>query len=325
MYFTVNTDMSEVDFLEIQKMFDTFLVLLENPTVYEEISTQDIVKAFQCAQFIETTIAKAQEIGKEEILENNLHNYWLREGRSNLYKCSELKNACDKLLEVCLKDSTISIDIVDEFFKLYIEYCGISRLNDILKHILINGVCTNIVIESLIELGVSTSNMQDEALVMSWELLISNNNEYEVLECIHKMFNDGYHLKLTEFAANLYDNSKVKQIIIQLLSDKLVQNDVNVCLALVNISDKSLRKLMRKNSELYTNFLDTIFYFARHMIQEQNHWVSDCEFKYDHLIKVVKILLNDPDEISEIIYKRVQLVKSHPNGTIWCKIEKDIR
>ncbi|XP_012141370.2 ubiquitin-fold modifier 1 isoform X1 [Megachile rotundata] len=316
--------MSEVDFLEIQKMFDTFLVLLENPAVYEEISIQDTVKAFQCAQFIETTIAKAQEVGKEEILENNLHNYWSSKGRLNLYKCSELKNACDKLLEVYLKDSTISVDIVDEFLKLYIEYCGISRLNDTLKHILINGVCTNIIIESLIELGVSTCNMQDEALVMSWELLISNNNEHQVLECIHKMFNDGLYSKLTEFAVNLYDNSKVKQIIVQLLSDKLMQNDVNVCLALANISDKSLRKLMQKNLELYTNFLDTIFYFARHMIQDQNHWVSDCEFKYDHLVKVVKILLNGPDEISKIIYKRVQLVKAQPNGTVWCKIEKDI-
>ena len=317
--------MSELDFLEVLNMFDTFFVLLENPTVNEEINSQNIVKAFQCASFIEATIAKAHEIGKEKILENNLHNYWLKKGRSNLYTCLELKNACDKLLETYLKDNNIPIDVVDEFIKLYVQYCGTDRLNDILRDIVINGVCTSIIIESLNKLGVSTSNIQDEALIMSWELLISNDNEYEVLECIHNMFNDGFYLKLIQFAVNLHDSSRVKHLIGQLLSNKLVQNDVNVCMTLVNIDKKSLQKLMQKDPELYTNFLDAIFYFARHMRQDQNHWVSNCEFKYSHLVRVAQILLSGPTKISEIIHNRVQLVKTHPNGTVWCDIEKDIR
>ena len=110
-------NMSEHDFLEILKMFNAFLVFIENPNVCEEINTENVTKIFQCAQFIEITIAKAYEIGKENVLDNNLQSHWLKEDRSNLYKCSELKYACDKLLEIYLKDTNISTDIIDEFLK----------------------------------------------------------------------------------------------------------------------------------------------------------------------------------------------------------------
>ncbi|XP_076165387.1 uncharacterized protein LOC143145686 isoform X1 [Ptiloglossa arizonensis] len=316
--------MSELNFLEILKMFDIFLALLENSTLNKDFNTDNIVQAFQCAQFIESAITKAYEIGKENVLENHLHNHWLKENRSNLYMCSELKNACDKLLEVYMKDAAISNDIVDEFLKLYIQYCGSDRLNDFLRHIVINAVCTNVVIESFENLGVSDSDMQDEALIVSWELSIGNGNQYEVSECIHKMFEDGFHLKLIQFAVDLHDESKIKQLIIQLLSNKLVGNDVNICLALTNIKKKSLWKLMQSNSELYTNFLDAVFYFARYMKQVQNHWTSYSEFEYVHLLKVVRMLINGPAGISKIICNRMQLVKTHPNGTIWHRIEKDI-
>lgn len=317
-------NMSEFDFLEILKMFNAFLVFIENPNVYEEINTENVIKIFQCAQFIEITIAKAYEIGKENVLDNNLHSHWLKEGRSSLYKCSELKYACDKLLEIYLKDTNISTDIIDEFLKLYIEYCGNDRFNNFLKHILINGICTNIIIESFEKLDISASNIQDEALIMSWEFLIGNNNEYEVLQCIHKMFDDGFYLKLIQFADNLDNNNKIKQIIVQLLSNKLIQNDVNLCLIFINIKQTLLWNFMQKNPEVYTNFLDSIFYFARHMKEIENHWISNYEFKYEHLIKIVEMLLNGPTEISDIIYNRMKLVKTHPNGTIWHKIEKDI-
>ncbi|XP_076231804.1 ubiquitin-fold modifier 1 isoform X2 [Calliopsis andreniformis] len=316
--------MSELDFLEILKMFDIFFMVLENPSISKEMNIENVTKTFQCGQFIETTIAKAYEIDKQNVLENHLHNHWLKEGRSKFYKCSELKNACDKLLELYLKDTIISTDIVDEFLKLYVQYCGSDRLNNFFKHTLINGVCINIIIESLKELGVSDSDMQDEALIMSWELLIDNGNHYEVSACIQKMYDNGFLSKLVQFSVNLNDTSKVKKIIIQLLSAKLVENDVDVCLTLINLKKKLICKLMESNSELYTNFLDAIFYFGRHMKQNQNHWTSENKLEYEHLLNVVQILVNGPKEISEIICNRMQLVKAHPNGTIWHKIEKDI-
>lgn len=316
--------MLEQEFDEILKMFDKLVVLMENPSISTQMNTTNVVNAFKCAHFIESTIAKANEIGKEDILENNLHDHWVKEGRSNLYRCSELANACDKLLEVYLKDNNISTDVVDEFIKLYVQDCGSERLNAFLGHILIKGVCTNIVIESLENLGVSALDMQDEALIMSWELLISNGNEFEVSDCIYKMFNNGFHSKLVHFAVNLHDDSTIKCLIIKVLSRKLVENDENVCLALAYVDAKSLWKLMKKDLELYANFLDSVFYFARHMEEVDNNWTSNCEFKYEHLVKIVKILQNAPAEISEVIYNRVQLVKTHPNGTIWRKVEKDI-
>ena len=138
------------------------------------------------------------------------------------------------------------------------------------------------------------------------------------------MFDDGFYSKLIKFAGNLDNNNKIKQIIVQLLSNKLIQNDANLCLIFINIKQTLLWNFMQTNPELYTNFLDSIFYFARHMKQIENHWISNYEFKYEHLVKIVEILLHGPTEISDIIYNRMKLVKTHPNGTIWQKIEKDI-
>lgn len=316
--------MSELDFHEVLRMFDIFLAILENPTLSEDTNTDNVVKAFRCAHFIEAAIVKACDIGKENVLENHLHNHWLEESRSNLYKCSELRNACDRLLELYLKDTAISTDIVDEFIKLYTQHCGSDRLNDFFRHAVINGVCANIVIESLEKLGISACNMQDEALIMTWESLVSNGDQYEVSNCIAKMFDDGFHSKIVQFAVHLNDNHKIKQLILELLSNKLVGNNVNVCLALVNVEKKLLWKLMESNVEFYTNFLDAIFYFARRMKQVENHWISDCELEYEHVLKIVRTLLNGPRRISEIMHNRLQLVVTHHNDTVWHKIEKDI-
>lgn len=316
--------MSELDISKILKMFDVFLTLLENPTIGEQTNTENVIKAFQCARFIEAAIAKASELDKETVLESHLHKYWLKERRSILYNYSELKNACDKLLEVYLKDNTIPTEIVDELLKCYTQHCGTDRLNEFFKCTVINGICTNIVIESLEELGIPSSDMLDEALIMSWEAFVGNGKSYEVSECIHKMYLDGCVLKLVRFAANLDDEIKAKKLIVQFLSSKIAENDASVCLAFLNIKNVLLWKLIQSNSEFYLNFLDALFYFARHMKLVEQNWTSKYEFEYKHLLQMVKTLLNVPCEIAETIYKRVQLVKAQPNGAIWHDIEKDI-
>ncbi|XP_076294370.1 ubiquitin-fold modifier 1 isoform X1 [Lasioglossum baleicum] len=315
--------MSELDIPEVLKMFDIFLALLENPTLREDLKDDNVVKAFHCALFIESTIAKASNIGKENVLESHLHNYWIEGNRLNSYKCLDFKNACDKLLEVCLKDVTVSRDVIDEFLRLYTQYCGSDRLNDFLRSTIINGICTNMVIDSLQKLGVSACDMKKEALILSWELMLNNGNLHEISECMHKMFNDGFHLELIRFAVNSYD-SKIKQLIVKQLSDRLVENDAKVCVAFANIDKKSHCTLMESNSELYANFLDAIFYFARRMTLVHDRWTSSSDFEYEHLLKVVRMLLNGNNGISETIYNRVQLVKTYPNGTIWSRVEKDI-
>ncbi|XP_076376542.1 ubiquitin-fold modifier 1 isoform X1 [Megalopta genalis] len=314
--------MSELDISEVFNMFDIFLALLKNPAVRQDLNVNNVTKAFHCALFIESTIANVTEIGKENVLECHLHNHWLKENNFNSYKCLDFKYACDKLLEVCLKDPTVSTDTIDEFLRLYTEYCGSDRLNASLRSIVINGVSTNIVVDSLQKLGVSISDMKNEALILSWELQLSSNNKHEISECIGKMFDDGFHLELIRFAVNSYNNSKILHLIVQQLSNKLTENDAKVCIAFANLDKKSLWSLMESNAGLYANFLDAIFYFARHMTEVHTH--GTCGFEYEHLLKVVRILLNGPNKISEKIYNRMQLVKAHPNGTIWNKVEKSI-
>ncbi|XP_076376543.1 ubiquitin-fold modifier 1 isoform X2 [Megalopta genalis] len=228
---------------------------------------------------------------------------------------------CALFIESTIANVT-EIDTIDEFLRLYTEYCGSDRLNASLRSIVINGVSTNIVVDSLQKLGVSISDMKNEALILSWELQLSSNNKHEISECIGKMFDDGFHLELIRFAVNSYNNSKILHLIVQQLSNKLTENDAKVCIAFANLDKKSLWSLMESNAGLYANFLDAIFYFARHMTEVHTH--GTCGFEYEHLLKVVRILLNGPNKISEKIYNRMQLVKAHPNGTIWNKVEKSI-
>ena len=166
--------------------------------------------------------------------------------------------------------------------------------------------------------------MQDEALIMTWESLIGNGNRCKVSQCIEKMFDDGFHSKLVQFAAQINGNRKIKKLIIQLLSSKLLGNDVNVCLALANVETKLLWKLMESNLELYTNFLEAIFYFAREMNEIESHRISDCELEYKHILKIVRTLLNGPRRTSQLMYNRLQLIVTQQNDTIWHKIKNDI-
>lgn len=317
--------MSEQQFDEILRMFDIFVTTIENPIVFKEMRTEDALKSFQCAQFIEFTISRACEIGKENALQNNLHKHWLKQGKSNFYKCSEFKKACDKLLEVYSKDDVVSIDMVDELFKLYVQHCGNERLNEFLKRTLFNGVCTNVIIESLEKLGIDTLDVQLDALIMSWELSIGRGEEDEVSDRILKAVNDGFHSRLVQVAVGLQNNSKIKELIIAILRDKLVKNDVNVCLALVDLKGPQLCKLMTSNWELYMNFLNYLFCLARSMERVDNHWVSECEFEYEHLVKVIEMLLAGPPQISKVVRSRMKLIMKQSSCTIWRDIQNDIR
>ncbi|RLU25082.1 hypothetical protein DMN91_003174 [Ooceraea biroi] len=309
---------------EIFETIDTFFTLLQSPIVSEQMTVENVMQAFTCAHFIELTIEKIQAEEKAWIFEKYLR--WKPERklypRNRDITCSDLERACDKLLERYLKDSRISTEVVDEYLKVYIQHFGRDRLNAFLNEVMSKSISTNMIIESLEELGVPISHMEDEALTMSWQMAIANGDQNDVAKCINSMLNDGHVSRLVHLIIESRDDI-IKQLIIDAFTSKLINYDSEICLAFVNIEKKLFFKLLRDNTRFCIDFIDTIFYFGRNMHLVDGKWCSDFKFQYEHLHKMMESLLNGPRMIREHVHNRLSTVKTQPDSEIWCDIETD--
>lgn len=306
------------------KTFDVFFTLLENTSVSELVTVENVMRAFNCAHFIEIAIAKVKVEGKEYDLQNRLREYWRLEERSLSPTYSDLEKACDILLERFLKDNNISMEVVDEYLKLYTQHFRYDRLNAFLNQILSNSICTNTIIESLQKLGVPSSYIEDEALIISWEIAATNGEEKKVIECINKMLSNGHILKLVQFVTKTHDGNAIRKLLLQSFTSKLVENHTTICIALIGIKRKLFLGLLQSDHNFCMTFIDTIFYFGRNMQQVNGKWLSNYDFKYEHLCKVMQILINGPHTIYNLICNRLTIAKSQPDSAIWNDIEKYI-
>lgn len=310
---------------DIFKTIDAFLALLQSPTVSEQMTVENATQAFNCAHFVELAVAKVQAEDKKSPFEKSLSRKLKRKlfPQNRDVTCSDLEKACDKLLECYMKDSRISTEIVDEYLKLYTHHLGQDRLNAFLSETISSSVAINTIVESLGELGISLSCVEDEALIMSWQMALANGDQDEVVECIDKMLNDGHISRLVHLTVESHDDA-IKEITVQAFSSKLSNYDPEVCVALVDTEKKLLLKLLRDSNQFYLDFVDAIFYFGRNMYLVDGKWCSDFKFEYKHLCQIVKVLLNSPRVIRERVYNRISTVKTQPDSEIWNNIEVDI-
>jgi len=310
---------------EIFKTVDAFLALLQSPTASEQMTVENVTQAFNCAHFVEIAIAKVQAENKrlpfEKCLRQRLERKLFPQNQS--ITCSDLEKACDKLLERYMKDSQVSTEIVDEYLKLYAQHFGQDRLNAFLNEVLSISIATNTVIESLGELGVPLSRMEDEALIMSWQMAIANGDQDEVMKCINKLLNDGHVSRLIHLTIESHDDT-IKELVTQIFTSKLTDYNPDVCVALADTEKKLLLRLLQDSNCFCIDFVDAIFYFGRNMHLVDGKWCSDFTFEYKHLCRTVKILLNGPRIIREQVYNRISIVKAQPDNEIWNDIEADI-
>lgn len=314
----------QADDCEILKTFNAFLTLLQHPNLGEQMTVENAMQAFNCAYFVEVAITNVQAKGMDSDLEKRLQEYRKLEGKSFSQTCSDLEKACDKLLERFLKDSHIPTEIVNEYLKVYTQYFGQDRLNVFLNRAISNSISTNMIVESLEELGVSLSHMEDDALIISWEMAIENGDQADVVRCINKMLNDGHISKLIYILTESCGNDAIKKLVIQSFISKVVENHSAICIAFGDIKKKSLLKLLQSDHDLCINFIDAIFYFGRNMQQVDGKWFSNYDFKYEHLCKIIKMLLNSPEVMHKLIYDRLSIAKTQPDSEIWSDVEKDI-
>jgi len=314
----------QADNCELFETIDTFFTLLQSPTVSEQVTVENIMQAFNCAYFIELAIEKIQTEEKAWIFEKYLR--W--KTKRKLYPhqnimCSDLEKACDKLLERYLKDTYIPIEVFNEYLKAYIQRFGHDRLNIFLNEIISKSMSVNIIIDCLEELGVPISCMEDEALIMSWQMAIANGDQNDVTECINKMLSNGHVLRLVHLIIESHDDA-IKKLIINSFTLKLIEYDSEICIAFMNIKKKLFLRLLQDNIHFCIDFIDAIFYFGRNMYLMNEKWCSNFKFQYEHLQKIMEILLNGPRVIREHVYNRLSAVKTQPDSEIWSIIEMDV-
>ncbi|XP_015593309.1 ubiquitin-fold modifier 1 isoform X5 [Cephus cinctus] len=67
---------TDSDFINLARIFDHYLMILENPHVGKQVTIDNIAQMFKCCSIVETAIAMVRETGKETLLENHLQERW---------------------------------------------------------------------------------------------------------------------------------------------------------------------------------------------------------------------------------------------------------
>ncbi|XP_057342259.1 uncharacterized protein LOC130678794 isoform X1 [Microplitis mediator] len=312
--------MAEEGFEEIIKTIDTYISLIEKKN--SKITIENISKAFDVSLFVEATVARAKDDNKLKIFESNLHGYWSTKKRTRLYTCTELQLACDRLLEVLLKDSKTTRDIIDKLLHLYVQHCGHDRFNIFIETLLTDTLAANVLLNSLVDIGLPIETIEDEARTIAWDHEASCGRHEQVDQLIQLMVIDGRVDKVLDTFSSLNTDSPARKLILNNLSKYTHDYDVPVCLAITDV-DKKLLRLLLDDCDFKNNFIDAIFYFGRNMNWDGSTWKADHSFSYLHLIKIIRKLLFVSDEINKVIADRLQLAKAQIDGSIWVEVERD--
>lgn len=304
---------------EIFKIVDVYLKIIENVEVLEKVDFNVTKQAFETCLYIESLAKKVEEEKKEKEFDSHLSSWLLKKKKTNVYKCSDLKNACDKMLEKFLRKEQIPVEIIDELLKLYIQRCGNVRLETALNHILSYSMQSNSILQFFQKAEVSIEN---EVLLASWEREIKVGNKKKVLECLKKMFDEQLIPKLIKLAYEAETTNPVNILILNFFARKLEDNHDLLFRELNNSKKKVLLKLLTDSSKFQVSFIDTIFYFGRQMeFDDDEQWITETGFSYDDLKKIISILLGGPKEINKLVVDRIKLAKEL--DAVWEAVEED--
>lgn len=309
---------SEPSFLQILNAFDRYLSTIENANLVESVDVESVSLAFKYAEFVEAAVTRAKNDDKLELFEQNLHDWWKKsENRKALPACSILIKACDKFLEVYMKSTSVSNEVVDRLLNLYIQSRGKSRLNEFIKTVLTQSSTNNIAIESLVDLGLDVSKIDDEALVQTWEYYLGLGKPIEVFKYIDKMLNDGYIVKTMNIYIELENNSPIRDTIIDCLVAKSNAYDVQFVLSLLSLRKKILYKILDDNISFLNSLIDCIFYLGNSMKLKNGCWVSNGQFSHRDLQEFIEILLDGPSLVYDNVAEKLKYAKTEQRPNVW--------
>lgn len=315
---------SESEWLNIAKSFDRYLYMIENRIIAEQTTCDNISQIFSYAVLVEAAIARAEKENKIEIFQRMLKQWWKSENRQNFPACSELKKACDKLLEVYIKSSVVPTAVVDSLINLYIRSCGKARLTEFIEKLLTESTRNNVIIDSLEKLGLDSSRLDDVALIESWESWVDTVGRKDVSECIDKMLRDGYVMKLLKLLLDLERENRVRGIIVERFTAKSNVYDVQFILSFLDVDKKLFLKLLSEESAFRTSFIDALFYFGKNMKLKDGVWISsDNRFKHDDILIFMNLLLNGPFKVYQEVNDSLRYAKLETKPHVWQNLGHD--
>ncbi|XP_031782442.1 uncharacterized protein LOC116416801 [Nasonia vitripennis] len=310
------------NFNKILKIIDFYCEIIENPEVLREIDINCLKKTFQACLFIENAVKKIKEEKKEIVFESHLNAWMSRKKKTIVYKCFNFKNACDTLLEFCLKEDKISNDVIDEMLKIYIHHCGSVRFEANVNHILTHSMRANALLDIFKNLEISESDIDDEVLIASWEHEIKVGKQKKVNDFLKDMFDKEEIPRLIELAYKSETSSPINILILDFLSKKLEDYNILLYTELKNNEKKVLLKLLMDNSQFQLTFVDATFYIGRNMEKDEDEdWITSTEITYNDLKKIILILLDGPRDIYQLIVDRIKLAKEL--DAVWEDVERD--
>lgn len=304
-------------FSEVIAIFETYLKILEEPSLIEKKEMQDLMKAYDCCEFIESFIPKIREREKEEDFEK-----YLNHKLNSTYKCSDFENTRDKMLEILMKDNRVSTKKVDLLFNIYVQRYGQESLKNFLDKTVKDAMCFNLILNSLVEQRVPVTKLQDEAIFFMWDKQVYNGNILEVNQSIDNMLDDQHILKLINAVLNSKLKSKTKNLIMGRLTSRAFENDEKFFQEIIKIDPSLLIQVLEGNANFCTNFLDTVLYFGRSMVYEDGNWVSDKGVQYKDIAKIVRTLLTESNEIGCQMQRLLNIAKEL-DGDFWEEIQRD--
>ncbi|KAG7207126.1 hypothetical protein KM043_001000 [Ampulex compressa] len=303
---------------DILQTLDAYLSFIHEPNIGEGASLEKACKAFDCARSVELIVGKLEAANGRSTFENHLRNGGTSGKKRASVEYEDLRSACDKLLESYLKDPSVPTDIADELLRLHALHCGSERTEGLLGRVLVNGLCLNAALAALRELGAPFSSLRDEALLLAWEVSLGRGWSYELREKLRQMLEEGCAPRLVRMAGLAREGSAAGAAIMELLVERIVRNDLAVCLAFADLDGRRLARMVERHADFRASFVDAVFYFGR------NIEPSSAEFGYERVLDTLKRLSGASAELSRLIRRRVEIAKERPDGRLWRRIEADL-
>lgn len=304
---------------KILKVIEIYLEIIENPEVLDKVDIDVMKRTFEACIYIEDVISKVEEEKKEIEFDSHLSAWFTKKKKAIIYKCSDLKNACDKMLERFLIKEQITVEIIDELLKIYIQQCGNVRLELVINHILSHSMQSNSILQFFQKTEV---DIEDQVLIASWEQEIKTGNKKKVIEYLIDMFDKELIPKLIRLAYEAEKTNPVNALILNFFGKKLEDNHEELYTELKNSQSKILLKLLMDSSKFQISFIDTTFYLGRTMdLNDDEEWVTGTGFSYDDLKSIINVLLDGPEEIHKLVVERIKLAKEL--DAVWEAIEQD--
>lgn len=276
---------------------------------------------FDTCKFLESVVHNVLQNENTQNFERLLNSYLHEQGKLTTHKTSDFANACDRFLEMCLKNQTIPSKLVITICTTYVYHYSTEKLRNCFQKIISNSLYTNAIVQSLSTLGLS-AEVEEEMLTSNWECQIQMGKGDAVWEIVQNIKEEGKLLTLVRMAAMTRDKA-TRKLIMKSFTAELKNYDVGFVLSLLQVEDKFLWKLMEADLEFRQDLIDATFFFCRHMKQKGKTWEMDDGMTYEHVLKIFKILLNADEKTIEIVRKTMDSMMEMNSDEIWHDLEID--